>query len=92
MDLKWTSSALNDLTEAGVFVATENPEAAEAMADRVREAVLYLADYPSLGRSGRIQGTRELVISGTPFIVLYRVREDRIEFLRVLHHARKWPA
>lgn len=92
MDLKWTSSALNDLTEAGVFVAAENPEAAEAMADRVREAVLYLADYPSLGRSGRIQGTRELVVSGTPFIVLYRVREDRIEFLRVLHHARKWPA
>ena len=50
-----------------------------------------LAVYPSLGRVGRVRGTRELVVSGTPFVVVYRVRLDIVQVLRVLHHARKWP-
>ncbi len=61
------------------------------MADRVLEAVEYLIKHPSLGRIGRVQGTRELVVSGTPFVVIYRVRMDVVQILRLLHHARKWP-
>ena len=62
------------------------------MAGRVREAVEYLLDHPNLGRGGRLRATRELVVTGTPFIVIYRVRLDTVQILRVLHHARKWPA
>ena len=61
------------------------------MAARVREGVEYLLDHPNLGRAGRVRGTRELVISGSPFVVIYRVRFDQVQILRVLHHARKWP-
>jgi addiction module RelE/StbE family toxin len=91
VELEWTPSALNDLDAAGAFIATENPRAARAIAIRVRTAVEYLTQHPALGRGGRVRGTRELVISGTPFIVVYRVRFDIIQLLRVLHHARKWP-
>ncbi len=44
-----------------------------------------------MGRAGRVPGTRELVISGTPYIVPYRVRGGAVEVLRVFHAARRWP-
>ena len=92
MDLRWTLAALDDLKEAGEYIAREEPAAAQRMAGRVREAVEYLPDHPNLGRGGRLRDTRELVVTGTPFIVIYRVRLDTVQILRVLHHARKWPA
>jgi toxin ParE1/3/4 len=61
------------------------------MALRVKEAVEYLIDHPNMGRPGRLVGTRELVISGTPFIAVYWVRGAAIQVLRVLHHAQRWP-
>jgi len=91
LSLKWTPSALGDLDAAAAFIALDNPKAAAGMAGRVLESVEYLAVYPSLGRVGRVRGTRELVVSGTPFVVVYRVRLDIVQVLRVLHHARKWP-
>jgi toxin ParE1/3/4 len=61
------------------------------MVERIQNAVDQLSDFPYLGRSGRIPGTRELVVAGSPFIVPYRVREDVIEILTVFHAARRWP-
>ncbi|HET6521471.1 MAG TPA: type II toxin-antitoxin system RelE/ParE family toxin, partial [Geminicoccaceae bacterium] len=50
-----------------------------------------LAQHPESGRPGRVPGTRELVVSGTPYIVPYRVQGNTVQILRVLHGARKWP-
>ena len=91
MELRWTPSALRDLDDAGDYLAQDNMSAAAGMGRRVQEAVEYLEKHPALGRSGRLPATRELVVSGTPFIVVYRVRLDRIQVLCVLHHASKWP-
>lgn len=91
MHLKWTRPAIKDIKDAGDFIALDNPAAADRMAERVKEAAEYLAKYPNMGRTGRVQGTRELIVSGTPFIVVYRVNVPAVEILRVLHHARKWP-
>jgi addiction module RelE/StbE family toxin len=91
LSLSWSPSALDDLDAAAVFISQDNPRAAATMAGHVLESVEYLATYPNLGRSGRVRGTRELVVSGTPFVVMYRVRLDVVQILRVLHHARKWP-
>ncbi|HET7922068.1 MAG TPA: type II toxin-antitoxin system RelE/ParE family toxin [Gammaproteobacteria bacterium] len=90
MKLEWTPGAIRDLDAAGEYVAQENPASAAAMAERVQNAVEYLELHPALGRPGRLHGSRELVVSGTPFIVIYRVRLDSVQVLRVLHHARKW--
>jgi addiction module RelE/StbE family toxin len=91
VEVKWTPSALADLKDAGDYIGQDNPPAAQAMAGRVQGGVEYLLEHPNLGRAGRVRGTRELVISGSPFVVIYRVRFDQIQVLRVLHHARKWP-
>jgi toxin ParE1/3/4 len=57
----------------------------------VRDGVARLSEFPSIGRPGRVHGTRELVVDDTPFIVAYRIREGTVEILVVLHSARKWP-
>lgn len=89
--LEWSGPALRDLQAAGDYIAQENPQAAIDMAIRVRDAVEYLRDQPNMGRSGRLSGTKELVVSGTPFIVVYWVRKGIIQVLRLLHHAQRWP-
>jgi toxin ParE1/3/4 len=61
------------------------------MVDRIATSVERLATHPALGRTGRVPGTRELVVSGTPHLVAYRVRGETVEILRVFHGARKWP-
>jgi toxin ParE1/3/4 len=91
MRLEWTLKALGDLREAGNTISEDNPQAAEKMALRVQEAVEYLLGHPNIGRPGRLPNTRELVISGTPFIVVYWVRGMAVQILRILHHSRKWP-
>ena len=91
MKVKWVRLALNDLDEAGEFIAQDNPEAASRVLKRIWDAVQMLADHPHAGRAGRVPGTRELVIAGTPFIIPYRVAENTIQILRLLHGKRKWP-
>jgi toxin ParE1/3/4 len=91
MRLEWTFTAISDLKAAGEFISLDNPAAARRMAERIDEATGYLLDYPHMGRPGRVVSTKELVVSGTPFIVIYRVRGGLVQVLRVLHHSRKWP-
>jgi toxin ParE1/3/4 len=91
MKIKWVRLALTDLDEAAAFISQDNPEAAIRTVKRIREATRILSDQPNAGRVGRVHGTRELVIVGTPFILPYRVIKNTVQILRVLHGARKWP-
>lgn len=91
LKLEWTRPAIADLQAAGDHIAEEAPQAAKRMAERVREAVELLPAQPNMGRPGRIAETRELVVSGTPFIVIYWARKGVVQILRLLHHAQRWP-
>lgn len=90
MKVKWVRLALNDLDDAGEFIAQDNQDAAKRTVKRIWEATQLLVEHPHAGRAGRVPGTRELVITGTAFIVPYRVVEDTVQILRVLHGKRKW--
>lgn len=74
-------------------IARDDPHAAVAQGDRIMAALDHLPQHPEMGRAGRVKGTRELVVGGTPFIVIYRVKPkvQRVEVLRVLHGAQQWP-
>lgn len=89
--LVWLRRAIADRDAQLDYIAQRNPIAAILQGDRIARQVEQLMHQPSLGRPGRVQGTRELVISRTPFIVVYRVRDDRVELLRLLHGAQQWP-
>lgn len=91
MQVKWLRVALDNLDAEAEYIARDNPNATAKVISAIEDAVQLLSDYPSLGRPGRVHGTRELVVPGTPYIIPYRVRGNKIEILRVFHGARKWP-
>ncbi len=79
---------LEDIRER---IAEDNPEAAMRVVLRIRAVVQRLATTPALGRPGRVAGTRELVVPGTPYIVPYRITGDIVQIITVLHSAQRWP-
>ena len=91
MRIKWLRLALLDLDEVAAYIAQDNPTAAVGVVLRIIKAVSLLEDQPGLGRAGRVLGTRELLVPGTPFLVPYRAKDDVIQVLRVFHSSHKWP-
>jgi addiction module RelE/StbE family toxin len=89
--IHWLCRALLDLNDAYVYVARDKPSAARRLVEQIEDGVAQLAVHPLLGRIGRVPGTRELVIAGTPFLVVYRAESRRVVVLTVLHGARQWP-
>jgi toxin ParE1/3/4 len=90
MKIIWTQLALFDLEQAREYVMETSPSAAIQTIDRIEKSLKALQSFPQMGRLGRVSGTRELVIPETPFILPYRIQEDSIEILAVIHGARKW--
>ena len=91
MKVEFTRAAKEDLREILLFIAQDNPVAALEMLDRIEVAVGHLASHPHAGRQGRVESTRELVVTSSPFIAAYRVTPESVQVLRVLHGARRWP-
>jgi addiction module RelE/StbE family toxin len=89
--VRWLRRALRNLDEEAEYIARDNPHAAARIVGRIATSVDRLGTHPASGRPGRVPGTRELVVTGTPYIVPYRVRGATVEILRVFHAARKWP-
>ncbi|MBB3643964.1 toxin ParE1/3/4 [Rhizobium sp. BK619] len=93
MKLLWSAKAASDRKRAIQFIADKNVGAAIGQLDEIERQTDLLIDQPEIGRPGRIDGTRELVISRTSLIVIYRVRQKpkQVEILRLVHGAQKWP-
>jgi addiction module RelE/StbE family toxin len=89
--VKWLRTALANLNAEAEYIARDSSTAAYRTITAITTAVDRLAEHPAMGRAGRVPGTRELVIPGTPYIVPYRVRGTAVEIVRVLHAARRWP-
>lgn len=91
MSLRFTRRALRHLDQVRGHIAPHDPAAANRVIARIRSSIEGLERHPLRGRVGRVAGTRELVVPGTPYVVPYRVAGDAIEVLAVLHGARAWP-
>ena len=91
MRVRWTTPAREQFVSAYEYIAVENRAAAARTADQIWESTQLLARHPVAGREGRVGGTRELVISGTPFVVAYRIEKNEVHVLAVLHASREWP-
>ncbi len=91
MSIVWSPRAIEHVAHLREYIARDNPKAANRIARVLLEPVERLAKLPNLGRPGRVAGTRELVIAGTPYIIPYRLRGDRLEIVAVFHARQKWP-
>lgn len=88
--IRWAVRALRRLDEIGAYIEKDDPDAAARMVARLVASVDTLTELPTVGRIGRITGTREVVLSDIPYIIPYRVRQD-IEIITVMHASQKWP-
>jgi toxin ParE1/3/4 len=87
----WASRAAAALQREHAYLSFDNPVAADRVRDRILRAVESLAQFPTSGRTGRLPDTRELVITGTLYIAIYRVRAAGVTVLAVFHTSRKDP-
>ena len=91
MKIVWTEPARQDLRDIFIYISEENPNAARRILSKIKERAILLQDNPFIGRMGRVDGTRELVIAETPYLLPYRIKEQQIQILAIFHAARKWP-
>ncbi|MFZ5836582.1 MAG: type II toxin-antitoxin system RelE/ParE family toxin [Pseudomonadota bacterium] len=90
MRLVWTPPAIRDLQSLRNYIAQDKPSAAGKQVKIILTAVAGLSQFPESGRPGRKAGTRELVIGKTPYLAIYRNRNERLEILRILHGRQSW--
>lgn len=90
--IEWTEQAVRQLDQAHDFIALSNSEGVAARGvNQIVPSIQHLAALPTAGRPGRVRGTRELVISNTPFIAAYVIANDRVVILAIYHGAQRWP-
>ncbi|OSP53725.1 type II toxin-antitoxin system RelE/ParE family toxin [Pseudoruegeria sp. SK021] len=89
-DLDWKAAAIADLMAIVDYIADDNPDAALAVMDEIHTKVARLPAHPKSCRTGRVQGTRELVVRPN-YIVVYAETPAVVTVLRVLHAAQMWP-
>lgn len=91
LTVRWTRRALARLDEIGAHIAKNSPAAAGRTVALLAAGAASLRAQPMLGRPGRIEGTRELVVTRTRYLIAYRVHDQDVEILTVLHGAQAWP-
>jgi toxin ParE1/3/4 len=91
MAIVWTTSSRRDVNGIWDFIEARNPDSAELVNSEILRAVEGLLQFPKRGKPGRVKETRELVISGLPYVVVYLLTKENVVILRVLHGAQDWP-
>lgn len=88
----WAESALNDLLAQIIYIAVDDPDAADRVAQAIRAAGEALGDFAT-GHPGRVIGTYEKTVRGLPYVIAYAIGNNggQIHILRVIHAARDWP-
>jgi toxin ParE1/3/4 len=84
--VRWTRGALRNLQAVLDYIAADNPTRAVTFARELKQKIERLGEFPGLGQSGRLPGTRELVLHAN-YRVIYRVEGEAVQVLRIHHHA-----
>lgn len=94
MRIYWVPEALENLEQEADYIAVDDPVAAAQVLNKIYTSVDNLLHNPSMGRPGRVAGTRELIVPGTRYIVPYRINADlkQLEILQVFHSSRRVPS
>jgi toxin ParE1/3/4 len=92
MRIRWTPPAVHDLTRICDYIDEHSSAAtSRRVALLIYRSVASLQKFPERGRPGRKTDTRELIVPGLPYVVVYRVHERVVEIVRILHGAQQWP-
>ena len=90
-EIRWTPEAADDLELITDYLLDHAGERAEDVVRSIYRAPLDLLTFPRRGRPGKKNGTREFVLSGLPYVIVYRLQGEAIEVVRILHGKQRWP-
>ncbi len=92
MKVRWTAAARHDRSDIVDYIAVDNPAAALRMEHLFSEAAAKLGEFPMIGHTGEVAGTREL-IPHTSYRMVYEVDDasGTVWIMAVVHTARAWP-
>lgn len=91
MKVAWSLTSGWDRDRIYSNIVADNASAAATNDQKIADIEPQLAQFPNIGRPGRMPGTREAIVTGTPYIAIYRVEPTRVVILRVIHGAQQWP-
>lgn len=86
----WTDEAVEDRDQILTFIANANPIAAIDMDALFGRAAARLSEYPMMGKTGTIPGTRELIPHNS-YRLIYEIEGETVWILALTHTARQWP-
>ncbi len=92
MRLEWSPHAVADLKTISEYIEQDRSlQTANRITRAIYGAIQSLRTTPHRGRHGRIERTREMVVSSLPYIVIYRVFDEHVLILNIVHGAQRWP-
>ncbi len=91
MQVRWTMAASRDLESIATYLFEKTPENAARLIREIYNAPSCLKSFPNRGRPGKKAGTRELVLSSLPYLIVYEASGEMLHVVRILHGAQDWP-
>jgi toxin ParE1/3/4 len=87
--LRWSLAAANDLEEISRYLHINYPAFALSTVQRIYNSAKSLKQFPEKGRPGRVQNTRELVLTPLPYLIVYSIEGEFVYLLRIIHGAQE---
>lgn len=91
MQVRWALAATDDLENIANYLFEKTPENAARLIREVYDAASSLRNFANRGRPGKKIGTRELLMSSLPYVIVYDIRSDIVHIVRILHSSQDWP-
>lgn len=91
MKIVWSAASVRHLRQVMAYIVGDSILGATTVRRRILQTVQRVGEMPNSGREGRVDGTREAVVPGTSYIVVYRIENNTVEVIGIWHAAREWP-
>ena len=88
--IRWLKLALDDIQSIVEYIAKDDPEIAQNVVKAIWDASETLSYFPGRAKAGRVPETKELILTDLPYFIVFRVRNNAVEILRVIHTSRNY--
>lgn len=92
MRVNFTLQARDDLEAIRDWIAEDSERAAERVVTRILQTAMMFGQFPLLGRTGQVEGTREFSVVGLPYSIVYQIASEvELDVLTIIHTRRRFP-
>lgn len=89
MRVRYLDQAVRDLIRIEAYLREHSPRGAARVGARIRKRANDLSQFPDQGTPSRRHGLRQLYVTKTPYILIYRVRDDEVHIITIVHASQR---